>query len=263
MIKHWLFSGDTHGYTATRIANIKRNRNDLPPEDTAIVFLGDVGLNYYLNKKDKRAKELVNSYGYLVYCVRGNHEARPFAVTGMQLYNDPEVNGFVYREPEYPNIRYLIDTFDYTIGGQRTLIIGGAYSVDKYYRLEQGWNWFEDEQLTPEEKSVIADKLTYNHYDLILAHTCPYSWRPTDLFLAGLDQSKVDSTMELWLEELKDKFKDSIYLFGHYHDDRLVREKVEMYYTKYDTLENILVRWDSGKQPDYYYPKDPNYYMGR
>ena len=69
--------------------------------------------------------------------------------------------------------------------------------------------------------------------------------------------------MELWLEDIKDSFKDSIYLFGHYHDDRLVREKVEMYYTKYDILENILTRWDSGKQPDYYYSKDPNYYMRR
>lgn len=28
----------------------------------------------------------------------------------------------------------------------KTIVIGGAYSVDKFYRLSKGYNWFEDEQ---------------------------------------------------------------------------------------------------------------------
>ena len=263
MIKHWIITGDTHGRVATRIENIKRNMSEYSPKETAIIILGDAGLNYYLNKTDKKEKKIVNDYGYLIYCVRGNHEARPSAVPEMEYLEDKEVKNFVYYQREFPNIRYFIDGFDYEINGMKTLIIGGAYSVDKHYRLEMGYQWFENEQLDFAERSNITNKLTYYKYDLILAHTCPYSWRPTDLFLNCIDQSTVDNTMELWLEENKEKFNDTIYLFGHYHDDRLVRPKVEMYYYKFDTLDNIVARWASGKQPDYYYPKDPNYFYGR
>jgi hypothetical protein len=39
--------------------------------------------------------------------------------------------------------------------------------------------------------------------------------------LSCVDQSTVDNSMELWLEEMKPCFKDAIYLFGHYHAYRL------------------------------------------
>lgn len=254
---------DTHGRVATRLSNIKRGLGISNPEETAVIILGDSGLNYYLNETDIKEKKTVNDYGYLIYCVRGNHEARPSDIEDMVYYDDKEVKNFVYYQKQFPNIRYLIDGFSYEINGLRTLVIGGAYSVDKYYRLETGNKWFKNEQLDFSERSNISNKLAHYEYDLILAHTCPYSWRPTDLFLSCIEQSKVDSTMELWLEENKDNFQNAIYLFGHYHDNRLVREKAEMYYAGYDTLDNIIARWNSNKQPDYYYPKDPNYFHGR
>ena len=34
----------------------------------------------------------------------------------------------------------------YNINGKSILVIGGAYSVDKEYRLLKGWSWFKDEQ---------------------------------------------------------------------------------------------------------------------
>jgi 3-oxoacid CoA-transferase subunit A len=147
------------------------------------------------------------------------------------------------------------------------MVIGGGYSVDKYYRLEVGNNWFPMEQLSPEEREKITTDLRAGDYKLILAHTCPYSWRPTDLFLTCVDQSTVDSSMELWLEEIKDSFKDAIYLFGHYHAERLVRPKAEMYYYNIDTLDHIIQRWDENREGGVeelmFLNKDPNYYMGR
>lgn len=37
--------------------------------------------------------------------------------------------------------------------GTRHLVIGGAYSVDKYYRLENDLLWFADEQPSAEIKT--------------------------------------------------------------------------------------------------------------
>lgn len=58
-------------------------------------------------------------------------------------------------------------------------------------------------------------------FDLVLSHTCPYPYEPTDLFLAGLDQSTVDSTMERYLGEIEFNLDYKRWAFGHFHADRL------------------------------------------
>ena len=37
-------------------------------------------------------------------------------------------------------------------GEKKLLVIGGAYSIDKDYRLTMGYKWFPDEQPTKELK---------------------------------------------------------------------------------------------------------------
>lgn len=41
----------------------------------------------------------------------------------------------------------------------KTIVIGGAYSVDKFYRLSKGYNWFEDEQPSDEIKAYVESNL--------------------------------------------------------------------------------------------------------
>lgn len=67
--------------------------------------------------------------------------------------------------------------------------------------------------------------------------------------------------MENWLQEIKDNITYHTWCFGHYHDDRLVRPGVEMYYSDIENLEDIHQRWTSGDEPEWYLKKDPNYYM--
>ena len=85
------------------------------------------------------------------------------------------------------------------------------------------------------------------------------SWQPFDLFLSGLDQSTVDKTMENWLETFKDEIDWDIWLFGHFHDDRLVRPGVEMYFNDVEDLQDILMRWTDEGRLDWWLKKDPNY----
>ena len=256
-------TGDTHGAVAHRVGQLIDNAR-ITPEETALIILGDAGLNYYLGKKDKRQKTEVEAKGVYVYCVRGNHEARPSDIPGMKLVNDEFVGGPVWMEEEFPHIRYFTDWGIYNIDGMRTLVIGGAYSVDKHYRLSRGFCWFENEQLTDYEMRACTYSTEGRCFDLVLSHTCPFSWRPTDLFLNCVDQSTVDNTMETWLEELANKVEWKLWLFAHYHTDRLERPHVEMFYGEIEPLSDITNRWarfDETKELDWWLPKGPQFYM--
>lgn len=262
MIKNFLVTGDTHGRVIERLSHIE---NCYAPEETAIIILGDAGINFYLNKTDAKNKKAINGAGYLIYCVRGNHEERPENIPTMYQIYDENVEGRVYYEVEYPNIRYLMDGHAYLINKHPALVIGGAYSVDKWYRLSRfpqdaKWTgWFKDEQLTQEEMTDITERFKGKHFDFILTHTCPYSWQPFDLFLSGLDQSTVDNTMERWLDDFRKQVTWNVWLFGHFHDDRAVRPGVEMFYHDIVSIDEIYDTWTSGKELSYYYTKDPNY----
>lgn len=167
----------------------------------------------------------------------------------MQLVYNESVNGEVYWEPEYPNIYYFKDFGEYEIDGYKVLVIGGAYSVDKYLRIqtrmkENGWcGWFAEEQLNDAERAAAASLCKNKSYDFVLTHTCPISWEPRDLFLPMVDQSSVDKTTELWLDEIKSTFSWNIWLFGHYHADRFERPHVEQFFEKTDELNKIFERW--------------------
>ena len=270
---------DTHGgfATITRISDIQQNMPEYKPEETMIVILGDSGLNFWLNNTDKKYKKLLNSMNYHIYCVRGNHEQRPELIKSMVLVNDENVNNVVYMEEAFPNIRYFVDGRIYNLLGYKCLVIGGAYSVDKWYRLARAGymhdeaktadpkkcGWFKDECLTAAEMATIMKEVKGESVDFILSHTCPLSWEPTDLFLNGIDQSTVDKSMEVWLDELKDNVKWKYYLFGHYHADRIERPHVEQFYQKYEDMNDIITRWDkydkTGKV-EWYLPKSPNFY---
>lgn len=260
MSKKVYITGDTHGAVAHRVEQLLQVYQEIVPEDTMFIILGDGGLNYYMNKKDRRHKQEVEDKGVYVYCVRGNHEARPSDIPGMKLVNDEFVGGPVWMEEEFPHIRYFTDWGIYNIDGMRTLVIGGAYSVDKYYRLSQGYKWFANEQLTDFEMDACYRNTKDRHFDLVLAHTCPKSWQPTDLFLGMVDQSTVDNTMEEWLEKLVAVIDWDLYLFGHYHADRIELPHVEQFYWEIEPLKSIQERWekyDKTKGLDWWLPTSP------
>ena len=98
------------------------------------------------------------------------------------------------------------------------------------------------------------------HFDLVLTHTAPIDWEPSDLFIGGIDQSKVDKTMEIWLGRLKDKFTWGIWLFGHFHADRVEAPHVEQIFEEYEDINDILSRWskyDETKELDWWIPRSP------
>ena len=71
MIKHFLITGDCHGQVEDRLDYIKEVMPEYEPTETAVIILGDVGFQYYKNKKDWKLKHHAAQFGYTIYCLRG------------------------------------------------------------------------------------------------------------------------------------------------------------------------------------------------
>ena len=106
--------------------------------------------------------------------------------------------------------------------GPKYIIVGGAYSVDKFYRLSRGMKWWPDEQPSPVIKEYVEQQLADNTVDIVFSHTCPAKYIPTECFLSCIDQSKVDNSTEQWLDTIEDKINYEAWYLGHWHTDKRI-----------------------------------------
>lgn len=199
--------------------------------DDILIVLGDAGINYYANDKDNELKNsLKEHYPITLFCIHGNHEERP---ENIKTYKTKKFHdGIVYYEEDYPNILFAKDGEIYNFNNKKVLVIGGAYSVDKYFRLARGYNWYESEQLSDETKNKVKSVLKDldNKVDIILSHTCPYKYLPREMFLEGIDQSTVDNSTEYFLDEIEESTDYNLWYCGHYHTDKKIDKIIFMFH---------------------------------
>lgn len=267
-IINWFLTGDCHCQVPSRLKKFKAEYPDAKPEETAIIILGDVGFNVFQDKRDYDLKQAASKFGYSLYCLRGNHELRAGQIDTIIWAVDENVGGLVGTEPDFPLIHYFDDVIgQYTIDGLSILTFGGGYSVDKEYRLARGWFWNPQEQSTVVEMDSAAQHIDCSKtYDMILTHVAPYNYRPTDLFLSMIDQSKVDNTMEKWFQNFLDtRIYWHCMCFGHYHKDRLESPFVMQFYQDFMSLRDTMNFWtdydNNGVLPNSRWEKSPNFYM--
>ena len=221
------YTGDIHG----EVLHIRDmvTKYEITDQDV-IVILGDVGMNYYGNNYgDQHRKKKLNKLGISVFCIHGNHEMRPETIP--TYHEEKWQGGTVYVEDAYPNLLFAKDGEVYDLDGQSTLVIGGAYSVDKWYRLRMGMNWFADEQPSDEIKSRVMQKLENlnRKVDVVLSHTCPERYIPVEAFLSGIDQSTVDNSTEEWLGQVEAQLEYGAWLCGHWHINKRI-DKLQFLY---------------------------------
>lgn len=197
-----------------------------PKKKDIIVILGDVALNYFGDWRDHIRKKLANALGPEIFCIRGNHEMRPEDAGCYELIDWH--GGKVWRQPEFPNLIFAKDGEIYELGGKKVIVLGGAYSVDKYYRLDYGYRWFPTEQPSDEVKKFAEDQLARAGWkvDVVFSHTCPYKYRPMEAMLPDLDQKTVDTTTEEWLDQIEERLKYRKWYCGHWHINKRI-DKIE------------------------------------
>ena len=213
-------TGDTHR-NFERLHNIENNSENM------LIILGDAGINYFLDYRDESLKEKLSKYKFKIFSIQGNHEERPENIESYKELN--MFGGKVFVEDKFPNLIFAKNGELYCFNNQQVLVIGGAYSIDKYYRVIHGYNWFKDEQLTEDEKENILNKYSGKHVDIVLSHTCPRKYEPKEVFLEGINQSLVDKSMEDFLDRVEEKIDYDKWYCGHYHTEKEI-DKLEFMY---------------------------------
>lgn len=190
-------------------------------KDDIMIVLGDACINYFGAMRDDLTKRYLTYLPITFFCIHGNHEIRPYNVSGYQ----PETfcGGLAYVDPRYPNQVFAIDGQKYTFDGKQCLVIGGAYSIDKPRRTPNR-DWWPDEQPDDTVKKYVGQVLDASSWrvDVVLSHTCPLRYEPREAFLSNIDQKTVDKTTEKWLGEIESMLDYDKWYCGHYHINKTI-----------------------------------------
>ncbi len=214
-----LVTGDTHGSYKRLRKHFNRPGREAGPADV-LILLGDTGLNYYGDQRDEPHLKSAARLNLTLLCLRGNHDRAPESVAGYRPRTCFE--GRVFVDQAYPRLLFAPAGEIYQIEGRVVLTVGGAYSVDKEWRLANGYNWFPDEQMSPDQRAALEKRLDILNWrvDLVMTHTCPMRFRPQEALFPGLDQRSVDTSTEIWLDRLEERLTYSRWFCGHYHIDK-------------------------------------------
>lgn len=230
-------TGDVHGMPKPLVRMLKAK--NIGAGD-AVIILGDNGLNWNYGWKDRSRKKDLCKVDCDYFVIRGNHDYRP-----EDYFNKPPAdayagdcpvprahyeiyfNGAVLVEDDFPNIKYAVDGGIYNIDGKKCLVIGGGYSVDKFYRLMNDWLWIANEQLDENELAEIYDIWQNNEVDVILSHVAPNAFETyfRHLFMdfngvkGGWEN--IDKSMERWMNKLlwDGCHELDFWYFAHYHEN--------------------------------------------
>lgn len=186
-------------------------------KEDVLIILGDAGINYYLDDDDYSLKYELSMLPFTLLCIKGNHELHADQIDSYRelLWH----GGIVYCEEEYPNLLFAKDGEIYDFNGKKAIVIGGAYSVDKYARLRSGSAWFDTEQPSDTVKDYVERQLERAGWrvDYVLSHTAPKPYEPTWAFIPGLNQALVDDSTEKWLSTIEQHLDFEQWFCGHYH----------------------------------------------
>ena len=189
-------------------------------------------------------KKVLTAVKPTMLCIHGNHEIRPASIPS---YRTKQWNGgTVWVEEAFPRLLFAMDGEIFDLEGLRHLVIGGAYSVDKFYRLARGYGWWPDEQPSQEIKDKVIQTLDACGWqvDTVLSHTCPYPYEPREAFLPMIDQSTVDDSTEKWLEEIERKLKYDHWFCGHWHIDKHI-DRMHFLFHSVEAAPQLLTGGDT------------------
>lgn len=228
-------TSDWHGSIngLSNFVNSIDTRTSLTKNDI-VVILGDAGIMYgnYVMGDLRRA---MAKYPCTFFIMRGNHDKR----YGKYAQQHPErwktINfgeNEAYVDYKYPNIIYARDDAAiYIIDDIKFLLIPGAYSVDKNYRIMNNMPWEKDEQLTKEELAAAVNLAWNNDINIILSHTGPLQFQEKmkDLLLDYVINP--DNQMEETMDLIYDTIGQNIdWYWGHFHGTRDFNDNAHLIY---------------------------------
>ena len=228
----WL-TGDTHGHF-DRVEAFCREQQTTT--DDILIILGDSGFNFGGGERDRFLKTRASQFPITIFSLHDNRENRPQNIPG---YVEGSFHGGkILYEPQYPNLLFAVDGEVYRFAGTDCLVVGGAYSTGKEYRLVKGLGWWPDEQPSPEIKAYVEQQIREKQFDIVLSHTCPFKYEPTEMFLGGIDQRTVDDSTERWLDTIEESIQYKAWFCGHWHTDKRI-DKMHFLFRSFESDEQF------------------------
>lgn len=197
-MEDWIISGDTHGDARNicELIDLACSMNCL-----GVVVCGDFG--YFPNLVNTN-NELIIASKYaefrnkIVYFLKGNHE------------NHAELAKHSTITELYKNIFYLPNNTVIKLGEYNVGIMGGAYSIDSWRRVE-GIDWFKNEMISNEDVENCMGNV-----DILLSHDAPLNNDGIDEYLEH-DMDANTLANRLSLQKVVNKVSPKLIIHGHYH----------------------------------------------
>lgn len=188
--------------------------------DFGFVFRGEKNYLSERNKLDALARK-----PYEILFVDGNHEGFDYL---LQYPQEQRYGGPVRRIRD--NIFWLQRGCLYTIECASFFVMGGAYSMDKAFRMSyqqiSGEKiWFEQELPCAEEyrRAISTLEGAGMKVDYIVTHTAPKSIIPR---LIGKMPDPHDGELTGFLDWVYHETEFRKWFFGHFHEDREVTDQM-------------------------------------
>ena len=222
-----LLSGDFHInadkelFTILKTELIKKYGEEKYDEIKYHIILGDAGFLW----PDNTSREIyiyntLKERPFPILCVLGNHDP----VLGRKDLQEVDIGigeKVIVVKNENPFIAYLKRGKIYNIEGKKFLVLGGALSVDKDYRIP-GLSWWKEEYWNKtEEDSLLKLLKEENSFDYVLSHTGPsrinkiiYSSMKKKLFPLTFDE------VAAFNEKVDGQIICKQWFCGHWHVDQ-------------------------------------------
>ena len=203
-----VFVGDIHGEFGRLRYDIRRQY-----KNAYVIQVGDFGMGFhkpgYYETEFKQLNETLETHNCHLYAIRGNHD-------------DPEYFKETHNPFDYKNITLLADYSELELLNKKILLVGGAVSVDRMYRIP-GRSYWDKEPFVLKPKEELEKFL--GKYDFVVTHTRPgvcgafkgfaniQHWCNQD---ADLKNDLIDESN--CVNELYFKTKPKRWDYGHFHE---------------------------------------------
>lgn len=187
-----IFVGDVHGQLDRFRRDMKRKRKEFPNE--TFVQVGDLGLGFPKSESPVLPQDCK--------FIRGNHDNPPVC-------------------REHPN--YLGDYGVTEIDGHKIFFLGGAWSIDRPYRVE-GVSWWPEEELMIVELNDALDLYIAEKPDIVVTHDGPQhatTWILNRFLLTSTNAGRMESPQVTRtgqaLYAMFEEHQPKLWVFGHWH----------------------------------------------
>ena len=204
--------GDVHGEWDSLKYNIRRYGY----QNAYIIQVGDFGIGFRHESEEQRTlfglNKILEDNNCHLFVIRGNHD-------------DPSHFKKTNNPFDFSNITLLQDYSELELLGKRILLVGGAVSIDRRFRIE-GKSYWSDEEFVLKLENEFPYK--ERQYDLVVTHTRPgicgafkgfnniRYWCDQDF---DLKNDLIEESQKL--DYLYEHTKPKNWIYGHFHDSNV------------------------------------------